>query len=52
MIEKFLFKKNIYNKNTDPVNSYVLRLCEMVKKNRSLDEPIQNAEFSVVDTET
>lgn len=52
MIEKFLFKKNIYNKNSDPVNSYVHRLCEMVKKNRSLDELIQNAEFSVVDTET
>lgn len=52
MIEKFLFKKNIYNKNNDPVNSYVLKLCEAAKKNRNLDKQIEHAEFSVVDTET
>jgi DNA polymerase III epsilon subunit family exonuclease len=52
MIEKFFHRKNVYKKNVDPVSAYVMRLCSKVKENRNLDIPIQDAVFSVVDTET
>jgi len=52
MIEKFLHKKIVYKKDIDPVCEYVRQMCRKVKETRNLDIPINDAVFTVVDTET
>lgn len=52
MISKLFNKKTAQDKLKDPVAVYVNRLCENFARNITLDESIENAVFSVVDTET
>lgn len=52
MINKLFGKKHVENKTKDPIALYVHKLCENAKNNSILDEKIEDAVFSVVDTET
>jgi DNA polymerase-3 subunit epsilon len=52
MIAKLFGKKNIEAKPQDPVVQYVNRICEKVRKYPVMDESIEKAVFTVLDTET
>lgn len=52
MIAKLFGKKHIESKPQDPIVQYVNRLCEKVRRHPVMDERIDNAVFTVLDTET
>jgi DNA polymerase-3 subunit epsilon len=52
MIGKFFNKKQVSGVPTDPIAFFVNKKCENIKNSKTLDIDIQNAVFSVVDTET
>lgn len=52
MIAKLFGKKHVENKPKDPIAIYVNKMCEEAKKHNVMTEKIEDAVFSVVDTET
>jgi len=52
MIGKLFNKKQDAGKPLDPIALFVNKLCDNITQTKTLDENIQNAVFSVVDTET
>jgi len=52
MIQRFFGKKQQPKTDVDPVTGYIRSICEKVKKTQTLDESLESAVFSVVDTET
>jgi DNA polymerase III epsilon subunit family exonuclease len=51
MLKKF-FKKKTTNLKNDPMITYIQQQLESVKKTRSLDQTLEDAIFTVIDTET
>lgn len=52
MITKLFGRKNVENKPKDPIAVYVNKMCEAAKSHPVMGEKIEDAVFSVVDTET
>lgn len=52
MIGKFFNKKQEVSVPNDPITFFVNKKCEDILKTKTLDVDLQNAVFSVVDTET
>ncbi len=52
MIGKLFNKKQDIGVPTDPIAHFVNKKCENINKSKTLDENIEDAVFSIVDTET
>ncbi|WP_022849705.1 3'-5' exonuclease [Limisalsivibrio acetivorans] len=52
MITKLFGRKSLDDKPQDPITLYVRKLCEDARKNITMDDKLEDAVFSVVDTET